>query len=339
MSTAKILWANDLSGIARHILEVPSGLDCNCICPGCAARLEAVNSQNPHWKKRPHFRHYEAPELDDCAEKAVFAAARAVVQTITEIKLPGFEVTKTAVAPSGKVFTGHGRSPEQITSVEAAEFIDFTDAILTLSGGQKIRLRLIAKTTRSADPNQPVMGEIEIDLKNPLLHEADPESLRKYISLDGSARRWCHYANMAAIEKIALDDANFQLQDYVVRTAIPPPSVADQVQSSRPVVQTFLKQHVTIKDMDASIKALRGRHKRLHCQWATSHPDTSSWAKLIPTWEAIFNQLYGDILDAGMTARELNLDPSETLSNTADDFGFTPHAVISLWVAAGIARR
>lgn len=167
-----------------------TGLDCNCVCPGCGARLEAVNAQNPYWKKRPHFRHYQAPELEDCATSAVLTAAKEIVKTITELKLPSFEVSQEIETPSGRKFTGKAKVSEEIVQVAAAEFVDSTDAILTLGDGQKIRLHLVATARRSSDPTEQVIGEIAIDLTDPVLQTADPKMLREHITLTGSARRW-----------------------------------------------------------------------------------------------------------------------------------------------------
>ena len=345
MSNAKIVWANDLHGVARYILEVPAGLECNCLCPGCGARLEAVNSQNPYWKKRPHFRHYQAPELDDCATSAVLAAVREVVKSITEITLPGFEVTKQAIAPSGKTFTGMASVPEKLVSVEAAEFIDSTDAILTLSGGEKIRLRLVATTVRSSDPTQPVMGEIAINLSDPVLQTADPETLRRFISLESSAKTWCRYANAHEVEKIALDEANFMLETYIARAVRPEPVHISKDHSLPPFStklsppKAVIKQHIPISDIEGAIHSFAGRNKQVNCYWLAAHPNSSKWGELIPTWETMFGEQYGDLLDAGLSAKERGEDATETLAKTAKHFGFTPQAIIGLWIAAGIAGR
>lgn len=343
MSNATIVWANDLNGVARYILEVQTGLDCNCVCPGCGARLEAVNAQNPYWKKRPHFRHYQAPELEDCATSAVLTAAKEIVKTITELKLPSFEVAKEVKTSSGRKFTGKAKVAEEIVQVTAAEFIDSTDAILTLADGQKIRLRLVAKARRSSDPTEPVMGEIAIDLSAPVLQTADPQALREHITLSGSGRTWCHFADAHALEKLALADANAQWETFVARSPVPPPD--NKFQSVvRPEPKLFppsklIKEHIPVSDMAGSLRSLNRRDKVVRCHWCIQPPDTSKWGPMIPTWKVIFGDQYFDLLDAAMTARDAKQDATEALTATADTYGFTPQAIVGLWTAARIAER
>lgn len=155
MSEARIVWASDAATkAARHISEVRTGLACNCVCPGCAARLEAVNAENPLWKRRPHFRHYQAPELEDCAQQAVLTGAREALTQATEIKLPEVRAGRIVVAQDQVDFAAEAVQPEQQMAVEAVELVDATDAILTLAGGEQIYVRLVATAKRPADIKQ-----------------------------------------------------------------------------------------------------------------------------------------------------------------------------------------
>lgn len=343
MSNTTIVWANDLNGVARYILEVQTGLDCNCVCPGCGARLEAVNAQNPYWKKRPHFRHYQAPELENCATSAVLTAAKEILKAITELKLPSFEVTQEVTTPSGRTFTGRATATEKIVQVEAAEFVDATDAVLTLADGQKIRLRLVATARRTSDSPGHVMGEIAIDLSDPVLQTADPHTLREHITLSGAARRWCHFADAQALEKLALTDANAQWDAFVAETQAPAPDNTFQ-SAVRPEPRLFpqgkpVKEHIPISDMGGALRSLNRRDKVVRCYWCTQPPDSSKWGPLIPTWEVIFGEQYCDLLDAAMTARDAKRDATEALTETANTYGFSPQAIIGLWIAARIAEH
>ena len=332
-------------GVARHILEVKSGLDCKCVCPGCGAALEAVNSQNPYWRKRPHFRHYQAPELEDCGVGAVLAAAREIIKTITEIKLPAFEEMHELVASTGKVITGSARVEEEIVPVEDVELVDATDAILTLAGGVKIRVRLVANMHRSSDPSEPVTAEIAINLEDPLLRTADPEALRQHITLGNAARTWCHYFNEQAVQKLALQDANVKLANYDDHQP-PPPSQrpielpATPFPQRRLLSQTpIVRQHIPLPDSQSAIRTMTRSFKKLSCEWRPDQLDSSRWPELIPTWENIFGILYQDLLDAGMTARDAGENATTALHNVAAEYGFSPQAVIGLWIAAGVAYR
>ena len=344
MSAASIVWANDAQGVARYILEVKTGLECNCICPGCGAALEAVNSQNPYWKNRPHFRHYQAPELEDCSASAVLVAVREVIKTINEIKLPAFEEKHQLIASTGKVITGSARVEEEIASVEAVELVDSTDAILTLAGGLKIRVRLVASMHRSSDPSEPITGEIAINLQDPVLRTADPEVLRQHITLGNAARTWCHYYNEQALQKLALQDANEKLANYIAHQPSPPPPspiekrVNPFQQPTRPISQSpIIKQHIPLPDTPSAIRTLTRNFKPVSCYWCSEKLDSSRWPELIPTWEIIFGDLYQDLLDAGMTARDLGQDANFALYEAAAKYGYSPQAIIGLWIAAGVA--
>lgn len=243
----------------------------------------------------------------------------------------------------GKVFTGKAKAEEEVVQVTAAEFVDATDAILTLASGQQIRLRLVATAKRSSDPTVPVMGEITIDLTDPLLQTADPETLREHIALSGSARKWCHFAGAQALEQHALNDANAQWESFIARRSIPPPE--NKLQTVVPPEPKLvppapvLKQHISTTNLAGSLRSLNRRDKVVRCYWRAVNPDTSKWKPLIPTWGAIFGQQYYDLLDAAMTARDIKRDATEALTATANEYGFSPQAIIGLWTAARIAEH
>lgn len=79
--------------------------------------------------------------------------------------------------------------------------------------------------------------------------------------------------------------------------------------------------------------------KTVSCEWNPDELDSSRWPDLIPTWENIFGDLYEDLLDAGMSAKDLGQDATAALHEAAAEYGFSPQAVIGLWIAAGVAIR
>lgn len=189
-----MVWATRLkNNVAAHISEVQSGLACNCICPGCNATLEAVNSENPFWKKRPHFRHYNAPELSDCETKAVLKAAKETFSKGSKFLTPEKVVSATARSKSGKIFTEERLIPSEVQEITAYDFVDSTDAILTLSNGQKIYVRLIAtgKLSDYSNPKQTQFAEVLVDISDPVLRTANRDVLREHITLSPEQRKWC----------------------------------------------------------------------------------------------------------------------------------------------------
>lgn len=183
-SVITLCWASSQDGgQAKHISEVKSGLLCACVCPGCGAVLEAVNSQNPHWKKRPHFRHHRGDEAEDCGEAAFKVGTHEAFKSIRVINIPSEQGTSTTPV-----------------SVVSLELTDTTDAILTLADGQRVLVRLLATSKfEGASSAQQGLTEILIDISDPLLRYAPLDELRKHIELTGH-RRWCPRQDVQVVE-------------------------------------------------------------------------------------------------------------------------------------------
>lgn len=209
--TGAMVWAIDaIDCSAKHIAEVRAGLDCKCVCPGCSAVLEAVNSENPFWKKRPHFRHHKSPETEDCAIAAVIMAAKAELASLDEIFLPAIEVTVETKISTGKIVRETLREEATTEKISSYEFVDVTDAILTLENGQQVYVRLsaIGVLLGPLSPKQSQFAEVVIDISDPVLRTADRETLRKHISLDPSGRIWCHHQRWQILRSRAQEISN-----------------------------------------------------------------------------------------------------------------------------------
>ena len=113
------LVAEALDGRLTHIDDVPSGLACNCICPGCRGRMVAKKgSVQTH-----HFAHHAPQEGRPCAsagETALHNFAKQLLNERLEIVLPAMEVEEKG---------------DRETVVQAAK-MKFDAAILEKKDGQ-----------------------------------------------------------------------------------------------------------------------------------------------------------------------------------------------------------
>ena len=215
---ASIAWATHReTGVAKHISEVPRGLACGCTCVGCGSVLEAVNSENPTPKLRMHFRHSDGEETDTCVTGALLAGARTQLSAGTALILPAYSVTGSAKAADGREFNALEQSAQSRATIEQIQWVDETDALLTLADGRQLRVRLIAVSgelgvQRLGDDNP--LAEILIDVSDPLLRDADPEELRRRITLDTAAKRWCHHWQASELVDAATRVAQGKADSY-----------------------------------------------------------------------------------------------------------------------------
>lgn len=81
----------------------PSGLACNCVCPGCGARLIARHGAGI----TSHFAHYEAQATPSCVESAIHAAAKQVLLEHYRLQVPHRQVTVSARTLEGDKISRH----------------------------------------------------------------------------------------------------------------------------------------------------------------------------------------------------------------------------------------
>lgn len=167
----------------RHVREGRTGQHCNRICPGCGQRLEAVNAENRVYKIRPHFRHLEGQDRRHCATSSLKAAMVQALADPGAIQLP-------AIVPGNELFTRDGSRDEPLM-FQSAAIDDFTDAVLRLPDGRELRVRVEVRDTRAVDND----GTFDLVLFVPP-EKLDPlqslDDLRRYLTLDSSAWRWCN---------------------------------------------------------------------------------------------------------------------------------------------------
>lgn len=184
----EILVAEATDGTLVHIADVPSGLACNCICPGCGRRMVAKKGEI----QGHHFAHYVRRDGQTCVsagETALHKFAKRVLDGRLEIALPAM------------VVEDHG---DREVVVEA-ERRTFDHAILEKKDGQIVpdvvlllrdrRLIVEFKVTHPCDEQKIAriramdIGAIEIDLsqyRDHVLSEIGDQILYD------APRKWLH---------------------------------------------------------------------------------------------------------------------------------------------------
>jgi hypothetical protein len=105
--------------------QVPSGLECGCVCPACNAPLIAKAQDS--MSRRPHFAHYRDTGCRAGFESAVHRMAKQLVQDRLRMYLPGWDGADDMTNPpqkfddAGVLFTGRKvEFPAKQVRLEAA---------------------------------------------------------------------------------------------------------------------------------------------------------------------------------------------------------------------------
>ncbi|WP_138517078.1 hypothetical protein [Rhodoferax bucti] len=111
-----------------------TGLKCDCVCPACGGRLQAINAGNPiptvpaGKTKRPHFRHDVGQQYESCLIKMSQIVALQLLLQEKAIYLPPQTVSFPVVGASGQIYTGTSHCDGLTMEVAAREWIDEQEA-------------------------------------------------------------------------------------------------------------------------------------------------------------------------------------------------------------------
>ncbi|MCH6236810.1 competence protein CoiA family protein [Cognataquiflexum rubidum] len=79
------------NGVLTHVLDVPNGKECGCLCPKCLEPLVAkANIKTEKYKKEPHFAHSSGSDCPGAYESALHLLAKKVLRETKQIQLPDF---------------------------------------------------------------------------------------------------------------------------------------------------------------------------------------------------------------------------------------------------------
>ena len=173
--------------------DLPSGLDLNCVCPGCGDALVVRRGS-----RRPHFAHYRFAPTDSCVETALHQAAKQVLLDERYIILPG-------VAAEAIVTYNHKPRRRIKVLVEPNTRLAFTECQAEV-GMDAVRPDIVAHFTEGHElPGSTIAIEIRVT------HKADSKKREKLrsmglmaIEVDMRAAR--DQTNLAVIRALVLEE-------------------------------------------------------------------------------------------------------------------------------------
>lgn len=264
----KILrWAHDIDTdqliFIGELEPERNGLRCRCVCTGCGSPLEAVNAgKKPGtYAQMPHFRHTRGGVSG--RERCLILASRAA-----ELRLllqDGLIVLPSrAVSQSWRGFRsehpGTAVRPSETCRIAAYDFVDRTEAILTLEDGRKLVVHLTATNSQSGLSSVDgfdARATIFIDVKDSSLAGSSPDELRARMKGVGLQRSlcWLNHWDDRELEQEAMSKARANAQE--VFDCLPDGVSEDDLKAVPPHLISETVLHFTVKQILADSEKLK----------------------------------------------------------------------------------
>ena len=197
-------------GVLRHVDEVPNGLACQCICPGCSARLVAKHGS----KTMHHFAHEGGSDCAGGVETSLHLAAKEILSRKRNMKLP--EVASEAIATDS---AGINHSAKRSFPSAVVNFTEVYEEVrlgqiipdlVAIAGGR--RLLIEVAVTHFVDENKLALikemgvAAIEVDLSN-LSLAWDWDSLEDALLRQTNNKTWLSNPKQDYLHAAAMVDA------------------------------------------------------------------------------------------------------------------------------------
>lgn len=210
-------------------MDVPRGLACHCLCPGCGAPLVAKHGAG---RRQPHFAHYGSVPNESCAETAVHLYAKQILTRASRLNLPrwtgaeGMPNPPEATDAAGLLHLGESvHWPARVTHIwdaqsELPRAGIRPDVVMEDSDGELLVEVLVthavddakALTVRRLDARM-----LEIDLsstKDSVV--ADPAAFKRWV-LEGAPRKWIWLPGAARLWRASRDRLVSELEEEARR--------------------------------------------------------------------------------------------------------------------------
>lgn len=186
-----------LSGHLKRAMDVPNGLACGCLCPGCKSPLIAANKG---LRYVPHFRHATTVDCQGAYETALHRAAKELLLTSMQVLTPEFRQYVTASGNhliSGKSVSIPGAlvSADQAHSEVVMQGI-IPDVVFTI-GAHQLLIEIHVAHKVDAHKQQVLrtldQSSFEIDLRHLQIESVvDPKAFAFEVLHNPKNRHWLH---------------------------------------------------------------------------------------------------------------------------------------------------
>jgi hypothetical protein len=204
-------WALDSdSGQPVYILDLDerrAAGKCRCECPSCKLPLTGVNVGKTEYQIRPHFRHPNgAAEKSDCLFQAARVAALELLKVHGFLELPCRKMRGQVIGVSGTIHEVWVHRPAERFRIRDFDFQDQTCAILTLDGGQKIRILITGSGSAQVGMDGVHLPTIQYELDNPAIASLSLEELRSRLTLVPDENCWInHWADAELLAQAQME--------------------------------------------------------------------------------------------------------------------------------------
>jgi hypothetical protein len=210
-------WARDTTtGEPRYILELDAdhrGAKCGCECASFGKPLTAVNAAKAEFVKRPHFRHPEGSERDECLVLAARCAALRQVEEDGWLDLPRRVRSGRAAGLSGKSYEAWVEAPPVRRRISQVDYRDSATALVTLDDGRQ-ELTGTPGTLDFTNPDARTAPTIYLAIDDPALASLSPEELRRRSQLQPTELCWHSHWDDARLLERAEDAARAQAHHF-----------------------------------------------------------------------------------------------------------------------------
>lgn len=207
--------------------QVPRGLECGCVCPGCNAPLIAKAQDSID--RRPHFAHYREADCRFGFESAVHRMAKQLIQDHLRVQVPAWDGSHDMPTPPsklddcGQLMTGRKVAfPARMVSLMSAALeIGRGDYIPDVTAHDaegelliEIRVRHAVNNLKQRRVQSDGVRMIEIDLSKVTVEQVlDDVEFERLVLEDRGNRQWISYPAAADAWRIAYDEFKQALRE------------------------------------------------------------------------------------------------------------------------------
>jgi hypothetical protein len=195
-----------------------TGLACECLCPNCGGRLQAVNAgkkpeEMPDGRSlRPHFRHDAGEQHNACLVKMSQIVALQLLIEEQAIYLPEQTYRWPLEGASGNIYTGTATTPGFTTTIMAREWVDEHEAKITLGDGRVVWLRLFGAVGSGHASDGDAVISIKVD--DPEVSTWPAEKILEHAQLTGEWLCWEKQFDGDVLAQLAQVDAENQAKHW-----------------------------------------------------------------------------------------------------------------------------